>query len=287
MLALDLGVFQRKKHIISIKEALIWSAVWTALAILFNVFIYSEMGEQKALEFLTGFLIERSLSVDNIFVFVLLFSYFKVPEIYQHKVLFWGVIGALILRAILIAIGSVMVAKFGWIIYLFGAFLLYTGFKMAFQGDTEIDPENNYFIRLFKKVFPVTHEYHEDKFFVNINGKKFATLLFIVLVSIEFTDLIFAFDSIPAIFAVTSDPFIIYTSNIFAILGLRTLYFAISGIIHKFHYLKVGLSMILIFIGFKMLIVDLYKISIEFSLLFIAIILAASIVFSILKPLKK
>ncbi len=287
MLALDLGVFQRNPHKIKVKEALIWSAVWVILALIFNVFIYYDMGEQKALEFFTGYLLERSLSVDNIFVFVLLFSYFKVPALYQHKVLFWGVLGALILRAILIGIGSIMVAKFGWIIYIFGGFLLFTGFKMAFQTDKEIEPENNIIIRTFKKLFPVTHEYHDGKFIVKINNKKFATPLLVVLVAVEFADLVFAFDSIPAIFAVTTDPFIIYTSNIFAILGLRTLYFAIASIMHKFHYLKIGLSLILIFIGFKMLIIDLYKIPIVFSLSIIALILVASIVYSLAKPLKK
>ena len=287
MLALDLGVFQRNPHTIKVKEALIWSAVWVILALIFNLFIYYDMGEQKALEFFTGYLLERSLSVDNIFVFVLLFSYFKVPALYQHKVLFWGVLGALILRAILIGIGSIMVAKFGWIIYIFGGFLLFTGFKMAFQTDKEIEPENNIIIRTFKKLFPVTHEYHDGKFIVKINNKKFATPLLVVLVAVEFADLVFAFDSIPAIFAVTTDPFIIYTSNIFAILGLRTLYFAIASIMHKFHYLKIGLSLILIFIGFKMLIIDLYKIPIVFSLSIIALILVASIVYSLAKPLKK
>ncbi|MBK9405917.1 MAG: TerC family protein [Ignavibacteria bacterium] len=287
MLALDLGVFQRNPHTIKVKEALIWSAVWVILALIFNLFIYYDMGEQKALEFFTGYLLERSLSVDNIFVFVLLFSYFKVPALYQHKVLFWGVLGALILRAILIGIGSIMVAKFGWIIYIFGGFLLFTGFKMAFQTDKEIEPENNIIIRTFKKLFPVTHEYHDGKFIVTINKKKFATPLLVVLVAVEFADLVFAFDSIPAIFAVTTDPFIIYTSNIFAILGLRTLYFAIASIMHKFHYLKIGLSLILIFIGFKMLIIDLYKIPIVFSLSIIALILVASIVYSLAKPLKK
>lgn len=287
MLALDLGVFQRNPHTIKVKEALIWSTVWVILALLFNVFIYFDMGEQKALEFFTGYLLERSLSVDNIFVFVLLFSYFKVPRLYQHKVLFWGVLGALILRAILIGIGAIMVTKFGWIIYIFGGFLLFTGFRMAFQTETNIEPENNIVIRTFKKLFPVTHEYHDGKFIVKINKKNFATPLLVVLVAVEFADLVFAFDSIPAIFAVTTDPFIIYTSNIFAILGLRTLYFAIASIMHKFHYLKIGLSLILIFIGFKMLIIDLYKIPIVFSLSMIALILITSIIYSLAKPLKK
>lgn len=284
MLALDLGVFQRKTHAVTVKEALIWSAVWIVLALAFNVFVYYDFGKQKAIEFLTGYILEKSLSVDNIFVFVLLFSYFKVPSIYQHKVLFWGVLGALILRAILIAVGALMIAKFHWVIYVFGAFLVFTGFRMAKQNDEDIHPEDNFLIRFFKKLFPVTNEYHGEKFFVKLDGKKFATPLFIVLLAIEFTDLVFAFDSIPAIFAVTSDPFIVYTSNIFAILGLRSLYFALAGVIHKFHFLKIGLSMILIFIGMKMLIMDLYKIPTTYSLGVIAIVLTASVVLSILKP---
>lgn len=284
MLALDLGVLQRKTHAISVKEALIWSGVWILLALLFNAFIYYDMGEDKAIEFFTGYLLERSLSIDNIFVFVLLFSYFKVPAEYQHKVLFWGVLGALVLRAILIVLGVVLIAKFSWVIYVFGAFLVFTGFKMAFQDDTQIEPEKNIFIRMFKKFFPVTNEYHDGNFFVTIEKKKFATPLVIVLIATEVTDLIFAFDSIPAIFAVTNDPFIIYTSNIFAILGLRAMYFALAGIITKFHYLKVGLSMILIFIGFKMLMEGIYKIPIGYSLGVIAIVLLASILLSLIKP---
>lgn len=283
MLALDLGVIQKKTHVISVKEALIWSAIWIVLALLFNVFIYYEFGKEKALEFLTGYVLERSLSIDNIFVFVLLFSYFKVPEEYQHKVLFWGVLGALVLRALLIGIGSVLVSQFEWILYLFGAFLVVTGFKMAFQTDDGIEPENNFGIKLFKKLFPVSNHYDNGNFFTKIDGKTFATPLLVVLVSTEITDLIFAFDSIPAIFAVTKDPFIVYTSNIFAILGLRAMYFALAGIMHKFHYLKVGLSMILIFIGAKMLLVDLYKIPIAVSLGTIALILTASVVFSLFR----
>jgi len=287
MLALDLGVFQKKVHIISVKEALIWSAVWIVLAMMFNVFIYFDMGEVKAIEFFTGYLIERSLSIDNIFVFVLLFSYFKVPAKYQHKVLFWGVLGALILRAALILLGVVLIHKFAWIIYVFGAFLVFTGFKMAMQNEDDIDPEKNIIIRLYRKLFPVTKDYHKGDFFIIENGKRIATPLFVVLLATEFTDLVFAFDSIPAIFAITDDAFIIYTSNIFAILGLRAMYFALAGIIDKFHYLKTGLSMILIFIGFKMLIVDLYKIPIGYSLGVIALILILSVVFSLLKPKNK
>ncbi len=284
MLALDLGVFQRKTHAVSVKEALIWSAVWILLALSFNVFVYYDLGKQKALEFLTGYILEKSLSVDNIFVFVLLFGYFKVPEVYQHKVLFWGVLGALILRAGLIAIGAIMIAKFHWVIYLFGAFLVFTGFRMAKHSEDDIHPEDNFLIRLFRKFFPVTNEYHGEKFFIRIDGKKVATPLFIVLLAIEFTDLVFAFDSIPAIFAVTKDPFIVYTSNIFAILGLRSLYFALAGVIHRFHYLKIGLAMILIFIGSKMLMSDLYKVPVSYSLAVIGIILTASVITSLVKP---
>jgi tellurite resistance protein TerC len=286
MLALDLGVFQRKTHVISVKEALLWSAIWIILSLLFNLFIYQDMGKQKAIEYFTGYLIERSLSIDNIFVFVLLFSYFKVPPQYQHKVLFWGVIGALILRAALIGVGVVLIHQFAWIIYIFGGFLVFTGFRMAMQNDTHIDPEKNIVIRLYKKFFPVTTEYDNGNFFVTKDHRRFATPLFVVLIATEFTDLVFAFDSIPAIFAVTDDPFIIYTSNIFAILGLRAMYFALAGVMDKFHYLKVGLSMILIFIGFKMLIVDIYKIPIGYSLGVIAIVLIASVVLSLVKPKK-
>lgn len=283
MLALDLFVIQRKSHVIKLKEALIWSAIWVILALAFNVFIYYEFGKTKALEYFTGYLLERSLSIDNIFVFILLFSYFKVSEEYHHKILFWGVIGALILRALLIGLGSALVSRFEWVIYIFGAFLLITGFKMGFQSDTEIHPERNLIIRMFKKIFPVTDRYHGGDFFIRKEGKLYATPMIVVLLSIEVTDLIFAFDSIPAIFAVTRDPFIIYTSNIFAILGLRTTYFALSGIMNKFYYLRVGLSMILIFIGVKMLIADFYKISILFSLSVIALILISSILFSIFR----
>ncbi len=288
MLALDLFVIQRKTHVIKVKEALIWSAIWVVLALIFNVFIYHEFGKTKALEYFTGYLLERSLSIDNIFVFILLFSYFKVEQQYHHKILFWGVIGALILRALLIWLGSALVSQFEWVIYIFGAFLLITGFRMGFQSDADIHPENNVIIRFFKKILPVTSRYHGGDFFVRQGGKLHATPMIIVLLSIEVTDLIFAFDSIPAIFAVTRDPFIIYSSNIFAVLGLRTTYFALSGIMNKFHYLRVGLSMILVFIGIKMLIMDFYKISIFFSLTVIALILAASIVFSIvMQPGKK
>ncbi len=244
---------------------------------IFNVWIYFSMGERPALEFLTGYLVEKSLSVDNIFVFVLLFSFFKVPDIYRHRVLFWGVIGALIMRAIFIAVGALLIAKFHWIVYLFGIFLVYTGYMMFKKSAADMHPEDNLLVRWFIKRGKVTSEYHGKKFFVTLEGKQLATPLFLCLLSIEFTDLIFAVDSIPAIFAITNDPFIVYTSNVFAILGLRSLYFALEGIISRYPYLRYGLAIILIFIGFKMLLVDIYKIPVIASLGFIALVLIISV----------
>jgi tellurite resistance protein TerC len=287
LLALDLGVFHRKSHEVKIKEALIWSAVWISLALVFNYGIYVFMGEEKALEFLAGYLIEKSLSVDNLFVFIMLFTYFKVNPVYQHKVLFWGILGALIMRAAFIFAGVALITKFHWIIYIFGAFLILTGIKMLIQKEGEIAPDKNPLVRLFKKFFPVTDQMHEDKFFVKINSKTVATPLFIVLLIVEFTDLIFAVDSIPAILAVSNDSFIIFTSNVFAILGLRALYFALAGITKYFHYLKYGLSAILVFVGAKMVIADFFKIPILYSLLTIISILFVSIMLSILFPQKK
>ena len=284
MLAIDLGVFHRQSKKVSFKEAITWSAVWVTLALIFNGWIYYSMGEKPAVEFLTGYLVEKSLSVDNIFVFVLLFSFFNVPEEYQHRVLFWGVIGALIMRAIFIVVGAVLIAKFHWIIYLFGVFLVFTGYKMFKKSASDMHPEENPLVRWFIKKGKVTNEYHGKEFFVNINGKHLATPLFLCLLSIEFTDLIFAVDSIPAIFAITKDPFIVYTSNVFAILGLRSLYFALEGIITKFPYLRYGLAIILIFIGCKMLLVDVYKIPIAVSLGFIALVITLSIVWEKIFP---
>lgn len=284
MLALDLGIFHRKEHKITFKEAIAWSTVWIVLALIFNGWIFYDAGKDKALEFLTGYLIEKSLSVDNIFVFVLLFSFFKVPEQYRHRVLFWGVLGALLMRAGFIAAGSVLIEKFHWIIYLFGAFLVFTGYKMLKKKSEDMHPEDNPLVRWFIKRGKVTGEYHGRKFFVHINGKKLATPLFLCLLSVEFTDLIFAVDSIPAIFAITKDPFIVYTSNVFAILGLRSLYFALEGVIAQFPYLRYGLAAILIFIGIKMLIVDLYKMPVLLSLAIIAAILAVSIFWKKKKP---
>lgn len=287
LLAIDLGVFHRKSHEVKIKEALIWSALWISLALIFNYGVYIFMGKEKALEFLAGYLIEKSLSVDNLFVFIMLFSYFNVNPKYQHKVLFWGILGALIMRAAFIFAGVALITKFHWIIYIFGAFLILTGIKMLVQKEGEIAPDKNPLVRLFKKFFPVTDQMHEGKFFVKVNSKTVATPLFIVLLIVEFTDLIFAVDSIPAILAISNDTFIIFTSNVFAILGLRALYFALAGITKYFHYLKYGLSAILAFVGAKMVIAGFYKIPILYSLLTILGILFVSIMLSILFPQKE
>ena len=284
MLVLDLGVFHRKSHEIKIKEALIWSTVWISLALIFNYGIYVFLGKEKAIEFLTGYIVEKSLSVDNLFVFIMLFTYFKVDVKHQHKVLFWGILGALVMRDIFIFAGVALINKFHWIIYIFGALLIFTGIKMLFHKEENIDPDRNPLVKLFKKIFPVTEKEHGDKFFVRLNGKTVATPLFIVLLMVEFTDLIFAVDSIPAILAITNDTFIIFSSNVFAILGLRALYFALAGITKYFYYLKYGLSAILVFVGIKMTIVDFYKVPIVSSLLVISGILIISVVVSVLRP---
>ena len=288
MLVLDLGVFQRRAHEIGIKEALGWSAFWIVLSLLFNLGLYFWQGKEAALQFLTGYLIEKSLSVDNLFVFVLLFMYFKVPAKYQHKVLFWGIIGALVMRGALIGMGVVLIAKFHWILYLFGAFLIFTGIKMAFQKETaEVHPENNIAVRLFRKIMPVTSGYHEAKFFLKINGRRHATLLVIVLIVVETTDLVFALDSIPAIFAITTDPFIVYTSNVFAILGLRSLYFALASLINLFHYLKIGLSVVLTFVGVKMILAEIFPIPISLALGVVGVVLLLSVLASMIWPKKE
>ncbi len=284
MLALDLGVFHRSAHAVSLKEAGIWSAVWIALSLVFNVLVYNFYGAQAGLEFLTGYLIEKSLSVDNIFVFVLIFSYFSVPASYQHRVLFWGIFGALVMRAAMIFTGAALLERFHWIIYVFGAFLIFTGIRMAFHDDEELHPEANPVVKLFKRVMPVTSEYQGQSFFVRHAGKAFATPLFVVLLLVESTDLVFALDSIPAIFAITRDPFIVYTSNVFAILGLRALYFLLAGVMDKFRYLKIGLSVVLVFVGAKMLLEALHiEIPILVSLGVIAIVLTLSVVISLWK----
>ncbi len=288
MLALDLGVFHKHAHIVSFREALSWTAVWVTLAALFNLGVWYYAGAQKALEFTTGYIIEYSLSVDNIFVFAMLFSYFAVPPVYQHRVLFWGILGALVLRAIMIAAGTVLITKFGWIIYIFGAFLILTGIKMIVKREEEIHPERNPVVRWFKKLMPVTTDYRGDRFFVRENGVRMATPLFVVLLLVEISDLIFAVDSIPAIFAVTRDPFIVYTSNVFAILGLRSLYFALAGVIDKFHYLKIGLGVVLTFVGGKMLLGHTaYKIDTLVSLGVIIAVLAGAVLSSLLWPKKE
>lgn len=253
MLALDLGIFNRKDHEMPVKEALTMSAIWISLALLFNVFIFFEFGKTRALEFLTGYLIEYSLSVDNIFVFILIFTYFAVPARYQHKVLFWGILGALVMRAIFIFTGVALINRFKWIVIIFGAFLLFTGIKMLFQKEIQIDPSRNPVARFFRKFFPVTDELHGNRLFVRKDRKTFATPLFMVLLIIEASDLIFAVDSIPAVLAVSHHSFIVYTSNIFAILGLRSLYFAVNGVMKYFRFLKTGVAVILTFVGIKML----------------------------------
>jgi len=282
MLALDLGIIQRKAHFPSMKEALGWTFVWVSLAILFGLFIWSERGSDKALEFYTGYVVEEALSVDNVFVFIVIFSFFGVPKHAQHKVLFWGILGAIIFRAIFIVAGAALISQFHWILYLLGAFLVFTAIKLAVQKETEIHPEHNPLIRFARKILPVTKDYEGEKFIVRHNGKRYMTPLFLVLLMIESTDIAFATDSIPAIFAITRDTFIIYTSNIFAILGLRSLYFVVVGFMKQFRYLKYGLSIVLGFIGIKMLIEPWYKMPIIASLVTIFGIITLSIVASIL-----
>lgn len=289
MLWLDLGVFNKKSHRITIRESLGWTFAWMSLAGLFMVGIYWQMGmnaaaQTKALEFLTGYIIEQSLSVDNLFVIILIFNYFRVKEEYQHKVLFWGIIGALIFRILLIVVGVSLINQFSWIMYVFGGFLVVTGFRMGLEGEKEIHPESNPVVKLFKKFFPVTHEEHEDNFFVRKEKKWFATPLFIVVLVVEITDLVFAIDSIPAILAISRDPFIVYTSNAFAILGLRSLFFALSGLLNLFHYLKYGLSVVLMFIGSKMVLSKWVHISTEVSLLVVMSVLIISVIASLLSP---
>ena len=288
MLAVDLLVFHREAHEVRLKEAASWSVVWVLLALVFGAGVYVRMGPEAGLEYLTGYLIEKALSVDNIFVFVLIFNYFRGPARYQHRVLFWGILGALVMRGAMIAAGAYLIGQFHWVIYVFGAFLLFTGVRMASQDEHDIEPESNPVIRAVKAVFPVTSTYHGQKFFVRqtVDGRMraIATPLFVVLVLVETTDLIFAVDSIPAIFAITQDPFIVYTSNIFAILGLRALYFLLAGVIHKFHYLKLGLAAVLVFVGVKMLLTDLYKVPVGVSLGVIALVLGTSVAASLLWP---
>jgi len=283
MLALDLGLFNRKAHTIRYREAWIWSAVWVTLAMIFAGIVFHYQGSQRGFEFLTGYLIELSLSVDNLFVFLLIFSYFKVPARFQHRVLFWGVMGALIMRLTMIFVGAALINKFHWIIYIFGAFLVYTGVKMFRQEEIEIQPEQNPLVRFVTRFLPITRHYEEQKFFTISDGKRTGTLLLLVLMVVEVTDLIFAVDSIPAIFAITTNTFIVYTSNVFAILGLRSMYFLLAGVVEKFRYLRLGLAIVLTFIGLKMLIGAVgILISIKISLIFVAVVLVGSVVASLL-----
>ena len=284
MLALDLGVFHRRAHAISIREAAIWSSVWIGLSLTFNLGLYIFAGPEPALAYLTGYLIEKALSVDNIFVMVLIFTYFRVEPMYQHRVLFWGIIGALVMRGIFILVGTWLLGHFHWVIYLFGALLVFTGTRMAFRDEAPFDAESNRLLRLVRKLVPVTSQYHGKHFLVKLDGKLYATPLLLVLLMVEFTDLIFAVDSIPAIFAVTTDSFLVYTSNVFAILGLRSLYFLLAGIVDQFRYLKYGLSFILVFVGVKMLLSEIQKVPIVASLVVIATALLISILLSLIVP---
>jgi tellurite resistance protein TerC len=289
MLMIDLGVFQRESHEVKMKEALTWCLIWFTLALSFNGLIWWWRGTRLAQEFLASYLVELCLSIDNVFVFILVFAYFKVAPRYQHRVLFWGIIGAVIMRAVFILVGVSVIARFHWILYVFGAFLVYTGIKMALPNkeEVDVDPDHNPAVRLFRRFFPVTTKSHGGDFFLKENGKWAATPLFIVLIVIETTDLVFALDSLPAVLAITRDGFIALTSNIFAILGLRSLYFALNGVMQLFRYLKIGLALILTFIGVKMLIEAWIDISIGISLAVIGVVLATSVLMSVLIPENK
>jgi tellurite resistance protein TerC len=284
MLALDLGVFHRKAHEVTLREAAVWSGVWISLALGFNVWVHQAFGPQRGLEFLTGYLIEKALAVDNIFVFYAIFAYFAVPAAWQHRVLFWGILGALVMRAGFILAGAALLAKFHWVMYVFGAVLVVTAVKLLLIGDEGIHPEKNPVYRLFRRVVPSTPEYHGPRFTVVKDGRRLATPLLVVLVLIEWTDVVFAVDSIPAIFAVTSDPFIVFTSNIFAILGLRSLFFLLSGVIGRFHLLKPSLALVLAFVGSKMLLADVVEIPIGVSLGVVAGLIALGVLGSLAFP---
>jgi tellurite resistance protein TerC len=287
MLSLDLGLFNRKAHTINYREAWIWTTVWVTLAMIFAGLVFYYQGTDLGLRFLTGYLIELSLSVDNLFVFLLIFSYFKVPAKFQHRVLFWGVMGALIMRLTMIFVGAALIQRFHWIIYIFGAFLVYTGIKMFRHGEIDVQPDQNIAVRIVTRFLPITRHYDGEKFFTTVNGKRTGTLLFLVLMVVEVTDLVFAVDSIPAIFAITTNTFIVYTSNVFAILGLRSMYFLLSGVVEKFRYLRIGLAIVLTFIGVKMLVTAVgFHIPIWFSLIFVALVLGGSVVASLLIPPK-
>jgi tellurite resistance protein TerC len=284
MMALDLGVFHRKSHEVRIREALGWSALWVTLALIFNLIVWRWRGPDPALEFLAGYLVELSLSVDNLFVFLLLFTYFKVPTQYQHKVLFWGILGALVMRAGFVAAGITLIRNFHWIIYVFGAFLVITGLRIMRDQDHDIHPERNPVLRLIRRWLPVTNDYHGSRFLIRQDGRLWATPLFVVLVLVETTDVIFAVDSVPAVLAITTDPFIVYTSNVFAILGLRSMFFALSGVMKLFRFLNYGLAAVLVFVGGKMLLTGVVKVPTWLSLLVIVLLLSSAVIASLLIP---
>ncbi|MEY2719221.1 MAG: hypothetical protein RLZZ273_587 [Bacteroidota bacterium] len=287
LLALDLGIFNRTPHVVKVSEAIGWTVFWISLAMAFNVFVYYQKGPVAAGEFLAGYMLEQSLSVDNIFVIILILKYFKVAPQYHHKVLFWGIVGALLMRGIMIGLGAALIAAFHWIFYVFGVFLIFTGIKMAFSSEDDAELEDNFVVRYARRHFRITDSYHQERFSIMKDGIRWFTPLFLVVLVVEFTDLIFAVDSIPAIFAVTNDPFIVFTSNVFAVMGLRSLFFAVVGVMGIFHYLKYGLSVILTFIGVKMFIQDWYHITIDVALGVIAGVLALSIIASVMFPEKK
>jgi tellurite resistance protein TerC len=284
LLVVDLAVFHRKAHEVKVGEALAWSAFWILLAVGFGVGIYLWSGTDPALEYFTGYLIEKALSVDNLFVFLVIFSYFAVPPALQHRVLFWGILGAMVMRAIFIFAGAALIQQFHWLLYVFGAFLLLTGVKLFLHRDEEVHPERNPLFRWFQRVIPTTSDYRGAHFTVIEHGRRIATPLLIVLLAVEASDILFAVDSVPAIFGVTEDPFIVYTSNIFAILGLRALFFVLAGAMQKFHYLKTGLALVLVFIGAKMLLATVYHVPVAASLGVVASLLAGSVVVSLLRP---
>jgi tellurite resistance protein TerC len=286
MVLLDLVLFHRKAHEVSIREALLWTFIWVSLALAFNVGVYYMFGTDRALEYLAGYLIEKALSVDNLFVFLVIFSYFSVPAAYQHRVLLWGILGALVMRALFIVVGAALIQTFHWIIYVFGAFLVYTGIKLLLRRAESMDPEDNPVLKFFRRFVRSVPDYRGERFSVIEAGRRHATPLLMVLVVIEGTDVMFAVDSIPAVFAVTRDPFIVFTSNIFAILGLRALFFVLAGMMNRFHYLKAGLGLVLGFVGVKMLVSGFLHIPISVSLGVISLLLAGSIVASILRPKK-
>jgi tellurite resistance protein TerC len=288
LFALDLGVFHRKSHQVGIKEALIWSGIWLAVAIIFNLLVYFWMGKELAIEFAAGYLVERTLSFDNLFVFLLIFTYFKVPSIHQYKVLFWGIIAALVMRGVFVVAGIELIDKFHWIVYLFGAFLFVSGLKLLLRKDEEpMDVGRNPVLRLCKRFLPTTDQYGEGNFTLMIDGKRYVTPLFIVLLIIETSDILFAFDSVPAILGITLNPFIVYTSNIFSILGLRALYFALAGCMVIFRYLNQGITLILIFIGAKMLASEFIEIPAVIALGVIVLILVGAMALSLIRPVDK